>query len=1317
MKWLKIKSLLIFVNIKNIVLIFTTLLIVLAYIYYKPKIEQQLKILIVEEVKKSGEIQNFNLKALRLGLIPPKLEFTDVEVSLKNYKNIKKLKVEKIRVYPELIKLLSFDVKIKNLFISGLDIEIIEDPNEPKKEIKFSYSDISQIPLKNLYVEDSNVVYNSIHFGIGFFQIRKRWNQINIYSDFNKVTNFEDMPLININRLALEISENNTKLKQLSIGSEDSNLQIGFEVSKPFNQDILKLSNLETGDIRLSSKINISNFKPIFEKLLKLKIKKLEGMVQILAFKGLNKKTSEIELTLEAENFRFNEYFAEKLSTRGLISKDKFKSNFIELKNKNMVLKTKAFLLEKNNKEFSVTSKGEVKDFELGGFLVENLSLKNVPVYMPAKMDYDCRGIVSPKIELNCQVKGEIKNITVWSNLKKAKESIIVDVSSNTFSGSTTIYDSYLNFQANNDFKNSHVSFKGSVDFIKGFNVEYVTDFFNFSDINSLVNIPLAGFGSLRGTTRGSSLWGEINLKADLSNFEFFNYDLGQTTSDVAYSKQILSFTNNKHIINDSLVNSNIEFDIRNSRIKLDATSPKASIQDILFAIKKIAVPPIYLSGEGEFSVKAEGPIKLGELTYDIKAKFKDGFIFKDRYKNLDINIMANEGQVKTQNTLDFLGDKINVEGTVDPNGQIDIIALADSINLSRVEAIKDLGLQVSGLSQIQLHLTDFILLPIVEGQFESANIDQDITQLGKSIFDFKIHKNFSEISGSFFGSSADGTAKIPHNESGPFEIVMDLIDLDPFKFMTLFDSKISKVGSNTKISGKINLKAPNFDLKKVNGELDLSKVQITSENNSLKLKESALIKLNQGLPIGVANFTDNNNNNLFLFLSENENYIKGDISLNFLRTILPEVEEIQGDLKVNTKFKFLPEFSFLGGTGRIQNLSFKVENLPHSFRDITANLNFFRNTIRLDDIEGSFANGGLFGEGQIFFENAVGVDLKGKLDRVNLNIPEDVKTIASGDFYVKGMGFPYTLGGDFKIIEGSFEKEFESKDSELYTVLPSQLLPKSKLASDAINFDLNVKTLKPITINNTYLDGSANADLNIKGSSSLPIFSGQIRLLNDSKVIFQDNRFNVNSGLVTFNSVSPEKGVISIDANARIKDFVDILEREYDIRMVIQGTGSAPDIAFTSQPTLSEAQILSFLALGMLDSNSLNQEISLGDQQTQTGYQIGGIFLKNRFAKDIQNRLGVQFNFTSSYENQDVSPKIVVQKKLSPKFSVSGSRTLGTFQKNTARGEYKINKKLSIIGLYENYDLDNDTSLNRARLINGENVFGADFQYNFEFQ
>jgi translocation and assembly module TamB len=1306
-------------NLKNLIIVIVVALLAATITILKPKAEQKLKKIIAVEVLKFEDIKDFKLKDIKIGFFPPHLAFQEVELLLTKYPEIKKAKVEELKVYPELIRLLGFNLKLKDLIVKGLNLEIEDSGKDNKKpDFKFNYTDLENLPFRIFYIENANIKYNSLNSEIGYFQIRKKWNHFEVHSDLNKIKINEEIPMIRINRLSLEIQEKKTQLKQLNLISEDSNLQLGFEIKKPFSEKLLNLNIIESTDVRLSSKLNLSNFKFLIEKYLKFKIKTLSGKAQILMFKSAKNKKDEVEITLEAENLKYNNYFLENISTNGKLKPDSFFANYIHIQNKNLNLKTKKFNLTRQNEVVSVSSEGEANGFELGGFLRENISIPEIPLIMPGEFKYKCNGPIVPSLELTCEIDGEIKKVHIWTDSNRIKETTIVELSPSKIKGTAIIHDKYMSFNSYHEFKNSNVGFNGNVDYEKGYTINYTSDFFNFSDIVSLANIPLEGFGNASGQAIGSSRWGEFSVRTDLSNFSFFKYNLGQVVGDASYKKQKIFFQNARSNIGESLILADVGFDLKTSRISARASSKNVTVQDLLYCIKEIAVPPIYLSGEGELDVVADGPLNLGEMTYDIRGKFKEGLIYKDRYKNLDLNITAVEGEVVTQNSLIYLGDKINIEGTANPDGMVDIIAIGDSVNLSRINAIKDLGLQLSGLSQIQVHFTDFILLPDVKGTLKSANVADDYQQIGNSDFNFVIHKNYSEISGQLFNSTLQGDAKIPHSVDGPFEMKMNLNKLDPFKFMSLFESKISKVGSNTEVTGRVDINAPIFQLDKMNGEIAINDVLFRAERNTLKLKKPSILKITNGIFSGVIDFIDNQTNEIFVSLSEASNSIDGKISLGFLRTLLPQVEEIQGEVELNTKFVFQPEFKFTEGRGHIRNLSMKVENLVHSFKDIFSDLQFGQKNIYLQNLKGSFANGVINGEGKVYFtQKGIGVDLSGGAERLNLNIPEDVKTLVSGNYYFKGDGFPYLLGGDFKVLEGLFEMEFESSESAQFVVLPSPLLPKSKSVVSPLDLNLNLESKKPIVINNAYIDGSATATLNVQGQPSLPILKGQIRLTNDSKVIFQDNRFNVNSGVITFNSVSPEQGSINVDANARIKDYVDILEKEYDIRMLIQGTGANPEISFSSQPSLSEPQILSFLALGMMDSNGLNQEISLGDQQTQTGYQIGGIFLKNKFAKDIQDKLGVQFNFTSSYENQDVSPKIVIQKKFNSKFSLSGSRTLGTFQKNTARGEYKINKKLSIIGLYENYDLDYDTSLNRTRLVNGENVWGMDLQYNFEFQ
>lgn len=1309
MKWL---------NLRNFLLLIIIALIASVLSFVKPIAEREIKKLIATEVSKLKEIKSFELSDIKLGLIPPKIEFVKAEVQLTNHPELKRIYVEDVKIYPELLRLLSFDVKLKDIVVSGLNLEIEDKTKKDETpDFKFNYADLENIPLKSLYIEDSKIKYNSAILDIGFFNIRKRWNSIEVHSDLNKLKLQDDLPDFDINRLSLEIRKNNTRLKQLSIISEDSNLQIGFDINKPFDEQLLKLNIIQSTDVRLSSRLNLSNFKFIFEKYLDLKIKDLSGLAQVLIYKSGTRKIDELEFTLEAENLLFDNYFAENISTNGRISMDDLNVNLLKLQNKNFVLNTKDLKLKKRNSTYTVQSKGKVESVELGGFLSTNLKLGEIPVHLPGEMSYDCSGGVHPQLELKCDIEGLIKSLHIWSDSDNPEKTTIVKLPQSKLRGSATLLAKRMFFTSAHDFKNSQVVFEGDVDYQKGFNVKYQSDFFNFSDITSLANIPVSGFGHVTGHTRGSARWGEFNIKANLTDFSFFDYHLGQVASDVSYKDQNLYFENTRAVIGESLVNATIDFNLKDLLINVIAESKKISVKDILYCIKDIAEPPIYLSGDGQLSVIASGPLNLGEMTYDIKGKFNEGLIFVDRYKDLIIDIVADKGNVTTQNSLSYLGDKINVQGTVDPHGMVDIIALGDSINLSRANAIKDLGVELSGLAQVQVHLTDFILLPIVNGKFKSANVLDGYSPLGDSVFDFAVHKNYSEINGTLFNQTLTGEAHIPHSVDGPFKVDMILDKLDPFKFMSMFDSKISKVGSNTQISGIVNVNASSFELQKINGTINLTEAQIKAERNSLNLKEPAKLQINKGLPVGDFELVDNNSNTAHFHLSETENHVRGQLTLGFLRTILPNVEEIQGELEFDTKFIVSPYFKFTEGQGSLKNLSLKIENLIHSFRDLYADLSFKNQDINLTSIRGVFANGQITGDGRVYIADGVGVDIRGTTDRLNLNIPEGFKSVVSGNYFVKGVGFPYTLGGDFKLLEGLFEMEFESSASEQYTVMPSQLLPKSKAVTSALNLDVNVENVKPIVIDNSYIEGSANAKLNIQGEPSLPIMRGNIRLTNDSKLIFQSNEFLVNSGLITFNGVSPELGGLNLDASARIKDFVDILEREYDIRMLIQGTGSNPQITFSSQPYLTENQILSFLAFGMMENNNLNQEISLGDQQTQTGYQIGGIFLKNKFAKDIQDRLGLHLNFTSSYENQDVSPKIIVEKKFNSKFSLSGSRTLGNFQKNTVRGEYKINKKLSIIGLYENYDLDNQANLNRARLVDGTNVLGMDLQYNIEFK
>lgn len=144
MKWL---------SLRNILLTLLVLVIGFVIISVKPYAEIEIKKLIAKEVLKYDDIKNFDLSNVRIGLLPPKIEFDRVDFLIKSSPEIKNIFVEKIKIYPEILRLLSFDLKIKNIYVRGLNLNI-EDKEQKNKDvkIKFNYANLEAIPIKNISI-------------------------------------------------------------------------------------------------------------------------------------------------------------------------------------------------------------------------------------------------------------------------------------------------------------------------------------------------------------------------------------------------------------------------------------------------------------------------------------------------------------------------------------------------------------------------------------------------------------------------------------------------------------------------------------------------------------------------------------------------------------------------------------------------------------------------------------------------------------------------------------------------------------------------------------------------------------------------------------------------------------------------------------------------------------------------------------------------------------------------------------------------------------------------------------------------------------
>jgi translocation and assembly module TamB len=226
-------------------------------------------------------------------------------------------------------------------------------------------------------------------------------------------------------------------------------------------------------------------------------------------------------------------------------------------------------------------------------------------------------------------------------------------------------------------------------------------------------------------------------------------------------------------------------------------------------------------------------------------------------------------------------------------------------------------------------------------------------------------------------------------------------------------------------------------------------------------------------------------------------------------------------------------------------------------------------------------------------------------------------------------------------------------------------------------------------------------------------------------KIQFRSNTFIITSGYVEYKNSPPENPYLNLSAESRVTaEFrsdrpEDSIKREYDVVMRVTGLASNPNVSVSSQPALSEAQLISLLTLGFISETerpSTNQD----DSVANTSYQLGSAFINEQLglSRGIGKTIGVEFDISSGYDSADKAAvhTFSVKKQWSPKFGTSASRSVGKTSTNNVRAEYKLNPNLSVIGSYVGKEQSGASS---SETLSNEtpNLFGLDVEYRVDFK
>lgn len=1022
-----------------------------------------------------------------------------------------------------------------------------------------------------------------------------------------------------------------------------------------------------------------------------------------------------------AEGFTIDKIGLGHLETEGTYKNDTIKLPKLTMKNPagGAEVDNVAIGIQKNPLNISLEGALKAPSLDIHKLLQE-FGVGNIPVSIAVTGDLPCKGTIRPKFNLDCKANVTAKDILVEDGVD-AKKSTIVRIPVMNGVGIVNVNDDEVSYRGDLSMPGSKGHSDGVINFDNGFKINFDADHLAFKDIANLANLKLEGAGHVKGTTTGNGHTGQVTLALNAEDMWFEDFWLGNVKGQISYAQDMLKFADLNGNTAVSRYNGDVGLDLHKKLITVNARFPFFDTRDILKIFSRKVQLSFPVLGTGQASIKANGPLDLGHLSYDLRTSVFRGSVAGESFDQAHFDVKSNGGEVRAERVQLNKGQaKIDLTGVAHPDGKIETMIHGRGLRLEDTNTVARSGFAISGALDFDMAMNGPVLAPDTDmkGTLTRTSIgDQSVPD---SNFRMKFTKNSVEGGGQFLGDVVDTDFTIPFNGESPFHLKLATKDWNFAPLFAAIAGPSSRKDYEGHLTTQMEFAAPNGGFWNSTGQAAIEKLSLA--RGALKLENPKPMFVT--MKAGEMRMKDValSGENIFLNAQQDPNptskmdlMVNGKVDLGLLALMTPFFEDLRGLLSFKLQVKGgESKPTQLLGSAYIEKGYIKFFDFPHAFEDIRADLLFNQQKVLFNSIRAEFGGGRMTANGGMELRGYKDTPLNvtGSFEKITLNIPDRITTSGSGDFSFSGNGFPFLLKGTYNVSDGLVTKSFTGGDAIANGVdrrdayLPDFLVQENFIP---LNLDMTVDLSKGVAIKNDLVDGRALGSLTLRGNPSKPAIGGTLTADKDTKVIFRDTNFDVTAANIQFNGTTEVDPKLYVSARTRIDP--------YDVTLLVQGTGNKPELLLSSTPQLAERDIVSLLAFGSTDSN-LDKGIKSGQQESNIGgIGASGIVKHNPISDAIKERLGFDVQFQSGFDDTNTSvQKIVATRQIGQNLTFSTGYSYGLSQSAEAHIRYRLNDRLSLVGAYVE---NNYTEVNvQQQVIESQpNVFGLDMEYKFEFK
>ncbi len=390
------------------------------------------------------------------------------------------------------------------------------------------------------------------------------------------------------------------------------------------------------------------------------------------------------------------------------------------------------------------------------------------------------------------------------------------------------------------------------------------------------------------------------------------------------------------------------------------------------------------------------------------------------------------------------------------------------------------------------------------------------------------------------------------------------------------------------------------------------------------------------------------------------------------LRALSPFLADTSATGAADVDLSIVGPLAALLARGRIDiaGAALRSRAFPHALTALNGALVFEGDEARIETLTALLAGGTMSATGGARLAGAEGPSLDVKLEgrELSLRYPEGLRTRVDTDLSLTGTPGALHLGGELRAERGLYDIGAALRQSLKAEPIAKTVSPFLR----GIALDVAALTRNPVLVRHDLVRLEASGQLSVRGDMETPAPFGRVEVLGGGKLELLGHEFSVESGALSYSGTwNPD---LSLRMSATVRDVE--YQRDYSIRITASGSLENPQLAFSSDPSESEAHLLSLLATGRFDANGVQ---SVG---RMAGNQLA-ILMTSRLTGGLARGLGLdRVSLQPELLSREKEPgaRFTFEKQLSDRLRAIQSYSLNDPEATFTKLELAVPKEVTLI-------------------------------------